>query len=213
MRPALLESLPYPELMERRLRCFTMVDAIVNPEFRAFEWHPKWGRGQRMGAFKDGSGNFFFAWFCKAGAVIRGFDHESVMSPFQSDPPVEWPALFEGLPSALAYAKSEPAFALEEITFACWAKGAEGDWASSKSVKFPRRSADADGSKELLKCFQPNFARWAAEYYGDAVHAKSLKAIWDDEPITRAMLDAMNPEHELAMVKEEAKLCGFRLVK
>jgi hypothetical protein len=211
MRTALLESLPFPELMERRLRTFTMVDAIVNPEFRSFEWHPKWGRGQRMGAFKDGCGNFFFAWFCKAGAVIRGFDHESVMSPFQEDPPVEWPGLFDGLPKSLASAKREPAFMLEELTFACWANGREGDWVASRSVKFPRRNADADGSGVLLKCFQPNFARWASEYYGERVHAASLSAIWNEEPITGAMLEAMNPEHDLATVKEEAKLCGFKL--
>jgi hypothetical protein len=196
--------------MVERLRLFTFVDAIVNPEFRAFEFHPKWGRGERMGAFKDGSGNFFFAWFCEAGAVVRGFDHESPMSPFREDPPVEWPGLFAGLPTPLAYATKEPAFALEELTFACWSTGKA--WVASSKVKFPKRGgADADGSKELLSCFVTPFAKWAAGFYGERLHAASLAALEQGEPVTRAMLDALNPDHELAVVKEEAKLCGFTL--
>ena len=164
-RAALLEALPFPDLMKRRLRMFAMLDAIVAPESRSFEFHPKWGPGKaQMGAFKDGEGNFFFAWFSPKGAVVRGFDHDSVMSPFRHDPPVRWPGIFDGLPKELRYVLEEPAFAQEEITFAFWAKGDEGDWRSG-AVK-PAKGKDADGAERLLGCFRENFQAWRKAYYG-----------------------------------------------
>jgi hypothetical protein len=207
-RTAFLESLPYPDLMRQRLRTFAMYDSIAAPEFRSFEFHPKWGPGAaQMGAFKDGSGNFFFAWFSAKGAVIRGFDHESVMSPFRQDPPVVWPGIFEGLPPALAYAVDEVAFVPEEITFAFWATGREGDWKAGR-VK-PAKGKDADGAQRLLSCFQQSFERWRKAYY-DTPRSSALRVLWDNEPITREVVLALNPEADLKVVREEAKLLGWK---
>lgn len=212
--PAVLRSLPDPELMKARLRTFTMLDAIVAPDLRSFEWHPKWGRRESMGAFKDGEGNAFFAWFSPRGAVVRGFDHESVMSPFRRDPPAAWPGLWEGLPAALAYAAREPAFVPEEITFAAWNVGR--GWVCGP-VKPPPRSAaggrggvDADGAKDLLGCFAKDFARWAAGYYGAPLDRAALARVWwGKEPIDRATAAALNPDYDAATIVEEAALTGY----
>lgn len=201
-RANLLETLPSPEVMQRRLRVFAMVDAIVAPEFRSFEFHPKWGRGEQMGAFKNGSGDFFFAWFSPRGAVLRGFDHESKMSPFQHQPPRPWPGLLEGLPKPLGYALTEPAFALEELTFLLW--NTKNRWGTSKAVKLAP-GADPDGAVDLLGCFRPAFSKWAAAYYGEPLHAGSLSALWKEEPLTEELVFALNPEADLAAVKAEAK--------
>jgi hypothetical protein len=185
-----------------------MYDSIAAPEFRSFEFHPNWGPGSaQMGAFKDGCGNFFFAWFSAKGAVIRGFDHDSVMSPFRHDPPVVWPGIFDGLPSALAYAVDEVAFVPEEITFAFWATGREGDWKAGR-VK-PAPGKDADGAQELLGCFQQSFERWRKAYY-DTPRSSALRVLWDNEPLTREVVLALNPEADLKVVREEAKLLGWK---
>lgn len=203
-KAALLRGLLDPELMKERLRVFTMVDAIVAPDMRSFEWHPAWKKREQMGAYKDGSGNFFFAWFSPKGAVIRGFDHESKLSPFRKRPPEEWPGLFDGFPPALEYARREPAFVLDEITFAMWTTGR--GWRAG-AVK-----TGADGSDELLSCFRPNYAKWAEETYGEPLHPEALRRIWwHREPIDRATIDALNPNADLATIREEAKLTGFAL--
>jgi hypothetical protein len=203
----LLRSLPYPELMRRRLRTFAMLDTIVAPDSRSFEWHPHWGkRGKReqMGAFKDGQGNFFFAWFSPKGAVLRGFDHESVMSPFQKDPPEIWPGMFDGLPKSLDYAKREPAFALDEITFCLWAPDDEGEWQTAK-LKSPR-GRDPDGSAALLACFHANFHKWANEYYDTKLDGRALNRLWEEERIDWASLEALNVDFDERAVREEAEL-------
>jgi hypothetical protein len=205
---ALLRSLPDPELMEQRLRTFAMLDAVVAPDMRSFEFHPRWGKRERMGAFKDGQGNFFFAWFSPRGAVVRGFDHESTMSPFRKDPPEIWPGMFDGLPRALAYARTEPAFAPDEITFCFWAAGKEGAWTPGK-VR-PPKGKDADGAATVLACFGRNFHRWANEYYGAELDSNALRRVWSGrDPIDWATLEALNVDFDERAVREEAELLDW----
>lgn len=209
-RAAFLKTLPSPELMKQRLRMFAMHDAIAAPESRNFEFHPKWGPGPtQMGAFKDGTGNFFFAWFSSKGAVITGFDHDSVMSPFRHDPPVQWPGIFDGLPRSLGYVHEKEAVVAEELTFAFWAVGREGDWASGPVKLAPGN--DADGAHALLACFGKNFERWRAAYYGTP-RSDALSVLWREEPITREVVLALNPEADFKEVREEAKLLGWKTV-
>lgn len=209
VRAAFLSRLPYPDLMRARLRFFAMHDAIVEPELRSFEFHPKWGPKQQMGAFKDGSGNAFFAWFSPKGAVVRGFHHESVMSPFRHDPPVIWPGIFAGLPKELASAETEPAFGEDEVTFAFWSRDLEGEWTSGP-VR-PPRGKDVDGAEELLACLLPNFEKWRKAYY-DTPKSQALGPLWRGEPITREMVIELNPQADLKAVREEAALLGWKTV-
>ena len=135
--PALLRRLPAPSIVRSHLRVLAMLDAIVSPSQRSFEYHPQWRKDEQMGAFKDAEGDCFFAWFCAHGAVIRGFAHESPMSPYRVRPPQHWPAIWDGLPASLAYAKTEPAFGGDDVTFACWAPDQAGFWQAGK-VKPPK---------------------------------------------------------------------------
>ena len=205
--PKLLASLPPPEEMKRRLRVLSMLDSMLAPDFRAFEFHPKWSKGEQMGAFKDGSGNFFFAWFSPKGTVIRGFDHESGMSPFQHEPPKFWPGLFDGLPKSLAYANQEPAFALEELTFLVWNTG--DGWETSAKVKLPKKP-DPDGAVELLRCLTTPLAKFAPDYFGEKLHAKSLAALETEAPLTLTLVKALNRDADLDAVKAEAKDLGWK---
>jgi hypothetical protein len=210
MRASLLQRLPYPDLMRRRLRTFAMHDAIVAPRSRSFEFHPRWARGQQMGAFKDGEGNAFFAWFTAQGAVVRGFDHDSAMSPFRHDPPARWPGLFDGLPAALAHAQVEPAFVPDEITFACWATGGEGEWRTGPVV--PPRGKDADGSARLLACFNANFERWRKAYYATRSSPGFDVLWWGKDPLTPEVVFGLNADADLKEVRAEAVLLGWKTV-
>lgn len=192
----LLASLPFPALMKERFRAFAMLDVILAPDLRSFEYHPNWAKGGRkevVGAYKDGSGNELFVWFTKDGAVMRGFDH---------DLPATKNA-FEGLPAKLARAATEPAFG-DEVTFVCWAKGKEGDWACGKAPK-------KDGSNELLGFFRPNFAKWAAETYETELDGHVLDRIWKGLPLDRIAIAKLNSDYDEKAIKKEAKLLGWKV--
>ncbi len=201
----LLAELPHPELMRDRLRMMNLLDAIMAPDTRAFEWHPKWGRGEQLGAFKDGEGNFFFAWFSPRGAVLRGFDHDSKMSPFRRQPPAPWPGLFDGLPAQLGYVLKEPAFVQDEVTFCLWNVG--DGWQAGDVQRPPGKTAD--GADVLLGCFGRRFRDWATQYYGEELDQGALtKLWWGKHALTTADVLALNPEADLKAVRAEAKLVG-----
>lgn len=200
---SLLQSLPRPALMRRRLRTFAMLDTIVAPSTRSFEWHPRWAKDEQVGAFKDGEGNFFFALFSPGGSVVRGFDHESQMSPFRKDPPELWPGLFDGLPDALGSRVSDPAFALDETTFCFWAASDDDEWRAPKTHP---NDADIDGAATLLGCFGKNFRDWANVYYGIELDPAALLRLWWERPLDWQTLEALNGDFDERAVREEAEL-------
>lgn len=202
----LLAELPEPALMRDRLRMMNMLDAIMAPDLRSFEWHPKWGRGEQLGAFKDGEGNFFFAWFSPRGAVLRGFDHDSKMSPFRRQPPAPWPGLFDGLPAQLGYVLQEPAFAQDEVTFCLWNVG--DGWKAGEVQRPPGKTAD--GADVLLGCFGRRFRDWAEQHYGEKLDREALtKVWWGKHALTTADVLALNPQADLKAVRAEARLLGW----
>jgi hypothetical protein len=179
--------------MKERLRAFAMLDVILAPDLRMFEFHPKWSKGEALGAYKDGEGNELFVWFTKEGTVLRGFDHER---PHNEE-------AFKGLPPKLEAATKEPAFG-DAVTFACWATSKEGDWTAGKS-------SAKDGSKELLAPFGRNFTKWATEAYGVELDGGALDRIWNGLPLDRIAIARLNPDYDEKAIKAEAKILGWKV--
>lgn len=175
------------------MRAFAMLDVILAPDARMFEFHPKWGKGEVVGAYKDGCGNELFVWFTKDGTVLRGFDHDL---PKNKD-------AWKGLPPKLEAASKEPAFG-EEVTFVCWATSKEGDWIGGKA-------ASKDGSKELLAPFRPNFFKWATEAYGVELDGGVIDRIWGGLPLDRIAIAKLNPDYDEKAIKAEAKILGWKV--
>lgn len=187
-----------------------MLDTILAPSTRSFEWHPRWNRREQAGVFKDGEGNFFFAWFCPRGAVVRGFDHESKMSPFQTDPPEVAPEMFDGIPEALLGAIEEPAFSRNETTFCFWSPGRSGRWLAGRSKH--DTGDETDGSAALLACFCDDFRRWACSFYGVELDDDALRRLWPERrPLDWDTLEALNVDFDERAVREEAELLDWEI--
>jgi hypothetical protein len=194
--------------MRRRLRTFAMLDTIVAPSARSFEWHPRWNKHEQVGAFRDGEGNYFFAWFGRRGALVRGFDHESRMSPFRKDPPEIWPGMFDGVPKSLASGMSDPTFAVAETTFCFWSAGRRGHWTSAPT-QAEQAGDDADGAASLLGCFGRDVRTWASVYYGIALDARALARLLWGETLDWETLETLNVDFDERAVREEAELLDW----
>lgn len=192
----LVSSLPPPNLLKERLRSFAMLDAIVAPDVRSFEFHPKWAKGQVVGAYKDGAGNELFVWFHKRGAVLRGFDHEL--------PRANADELWKDVPAHLASPRTEPAFGGEDITFLCWTEDLDGAWTAAKTpVK--------DGSAALLAPFQRNFLKWAAGAYDEELDGGVVDRLSSGAPLDRISVAKLNADYDEKAIKKEAKLLGWKV--
>lgn len=55
-----------------------------------------WGPGEEVASMRNGSGDEFDIVFSAAGAYIRGFAYEAMMSPYGNDGP--WPGVLDSFP-------------------------------------------------------------------------------------------------------------------
>lgn len=64
-----------------------MLDAILGPDWerRYCSFHGRWADGEEMASMRNGSGDEYTIVFSAAGACVRGFCHESSMSPYVND--------------------------------------------------------------------------------------------------------------------------------
>ena len=125
-----LSPLPDVPTLRRLMQSLAMLDAIICPdwEYRYFSFNSKWAPGEEMGSLRNGSGDEYFALFNGAGCWMKGFNHESPMSPYSNDPPRIADGMFEGMPNAFASCLTEPAFNINDTTFCIWRLLTDDTW-------------------------------------------------------------------------------------
>lgn len=114
------------EEVRHAFQASAMLDAIVesNPAYRYFKYSREWSEGIDLGQLDDGEGNNMFALFLASQAgLLKGFDHESHMSPFPDEKDHAWPGVFNEVPERfiLALSKLTPGESLPlDTTFCVW---------------------------------------------------------------------------------------------
>jgi hypothetical protein len=100
-----LSDLPDLERLEKLSQSIAMLDAILSPEwdYRYFSFNSKWDESklERMASMRNGSGDEYFLIFSPQGAIMKGFDHESAMSPWSRVPKEVWPECSRTYPQHL----------------------------------------------------------------------------------------------------------------
>src|SRR6185369_15285801 len=97
----LLNILPDIELLRRLSQSMAMLDAILSPdwEYRYYSFNSNWAPDEMMASMRNGSGDEYFILFNSIGAIIKGFDHESPMSPSASQSQATWPGVLDDVPT------------------------------------------------------------------------------------------------------------------
>ena len=95
-----LSQMPDVDDLRRRLQSLALLDLVLCPEweYRYYSFDATWDTGEQMGSMRNGSGDEFFAHFSRAGSWIKGFAHESPMSPWCENPPRPWPGVLDAVP-------------------------------------------------------------------------------------------------------------------
>ena len=126
------------------------LDAILSPEWehRYFSFDSRWSPGQEMASMRNGSGDEYSIVFSAAGVFIRGFAHESSMSPYGGG---LWPGLIDSVPDVFAGSVNEPAFSFDDrlnATVCIWRETADDRWHTG-DIDYPD-DAYADGADDLF---------------------------------------------------------------
>lgn len=155
--------------LKRRLRAASNCDALATEQvwLRTFTYTVDWQDAVDLAKYDNGRGDHVFVLFTAGGAAfIKGFDHESAVSPHSRDVFGTWSGLYHGLPESFGGLLKNEIFEAEEATFCCWSEDGER-WNTGTADIPPDLD---DGSGWMLYAIQKDasqYAEWAKSYYGE----------------------------------------------
>ncbi|MBL7496121.1 hypothetical protein I6A84_01225 [Frankia sp. CNm7] len=198
-------------------RALAMLDAIVCPEwqFRYYSFDATWSPGEDMASMRDGSGDAYSIVFGPAGAFIRGFAHESPMSPARTGD--LWPGLVDAVPDAFHAHVTEPAFSYNgrlEATFVLWRQPHDKRWQTG-TIDLPPHGGHGtspDGAELLVPLCDPSpntYLDFATDYHEVTLDTAAVRHIWALRPLDDATVTALNPDLTLADIRSDAEQIGY----
>jgi hypothetical protein len=207
-----LHLLPDVDRLRALLQSVAMLDAILSPEWesRYYSFNSRWSKREQMGSMRDGCGDDFFALFNPSGCFLKGFAHESPMSPYGRQPKAVWPGVLDNVPSDFAAGLKEPAFSIEDTTFCVWRRYSDESWQRG-AIEFPG-GADPDGSQTLLSILDgkpKTYKAWAEDHYERRVNLAAVKHVYAHEPITQDLVRQLNAEVTVKELAGDIKEIGY----
>jgi hypothetical protein len=205
------ERLPSVDDLERVSLAIAALDCVLSPEWdqRKYSFDPAWGDGERMASMRDGFGNVYQIVFGPDGTVVRGFDHESELSPYRGRSLA--PGLLDGFPDVLRPVVDEPAFngseEFADLTFCAWRLDGDVAW-SAGPVE------DLGGSAErlfdvVLDATPDGYRRFAADYYEEELSLDVLRPFYELRPADALLVLALSGEADVAATLAELRETGY----
>ncbi|MFF3685917.1 hypothetical protein [Streptomyces sp. NPDC002187] len=194
-------------------RSIAVAEVVLNPgAYRCYSFDAKWSETEEIFSMRNGSGDEFDIVFSPAGAYIRGFDHESPMSPYADDS--VWPGVLDSVPEVFRAYVQEPAFTDEDmprVTFCLWREADDDRWHTGR-IDFPAGS-DPDGSEWMLDLLVDRtpevFKSFAEDYYERPVDLEAVRHIYEQGPLRQDVVVQLNPDVSLSDVTKVAEAMGY----
>ncbi len=169
-----------------------------------------------MASMRNGSGDEYSIVFSDAGAYVRGFDHESPMSPYAGDGP--WPGVVDEVPEVFGACVEEPAFADEDgmpvVTACVWRRAGDDRWQAG-TIEFPEDATeDPDGAAHLFQLLVDRspeaFQRWAEDYCEIPVDLAAVRHVFSSRPLTEEVVRSLNSDIGMADLSGTSRRSGIR---
>jgi hypothetical protein len=207
-----LSHLPDIDHLKSLSQSLAMLDAILCPEweYRYYSFNARWSDGEMMASMRNGSGDAYFILFTPAGAILKGFAHEAMMTPYTSDPPRIWPGVLDVVPSVFAAFLTEPAFVIEETTFCIWRTYHGSAWQRG-NIQFPDHS-DPDGSQGLLAILDGDphtYQAYAETNYERSINLDAIVQVYNHQPLTATLVATINPDLSFANIAADQEEIGY----
>jgi hypothetical protein len=207
-----LSLLPDVDRFKSLTQSLAMLDAILadNWEYRYYSFDASWNKERAMASMRNGSGDEFYAMFMPFGVILKGFAHESAMSPYRVTPPKVWHGVLDSVPSEFTEFLSEPAFSPLDTTFCIWQMRDDSTWRCG-NVDYPDEK-DPDGSEDLLAILDgkpETYQIWAEEYYNQTINLDAIKQIYEHQPLTEELITFINSKAAIEDVLKEAVVIGY----
>ena len=207
-----LTALPSIPRLNRLTKSLAVLDAIIMPEwdYRYYSFNSKWSLGQEMASMRNGEGDAWFCVFSDVGVFLKGFDHESQMSPWTTKPPHVRRGVLDEVPAKFKLFVTEPSFSMTDTTFCIW-RGHDDDAWRKGHIEWPS-GEDPDGSDWMLSILDGDphkYKSWAEPYYERPVSLELINHIYEHGPLTDEFVRRLNPERDLKALASDAEEIGY----
>lgn len=205
------EGLGEPLILKKRLLALAALDIIVCDEewLRYHSFDTNWTQELSLAKVDNGSGDHLFVVFGSQGVILKGFDHESALSPHAGDVYEVWPGIYDQVPDSLMAYLQDPALEHDVVTFCIWRASNEGQWQQGE-VQIPQ-GAD-DGSRWLLGTINKSpedYVEWAEGYYDLSFDVETVKQIFAGVPITADMIHLLDSDRDAEQALMELNALGY----
>jgi len=163
-----------------------------------------------MASMRNGSGDEYFILFNPQGAIMKGFAHESSMSPWTADLEPVWPGVLDEVPSEFQEFLTEPAFSMADTTFCIWRRNVDPSWRVGQ-IEYPEED-DPDGSEDLLFILDGDpgtYREFAEQYYERSIDLSAVADIYQQQPLTEEILKRLNPEVVSENLNSDLEQIGY----
>ncbi len=203
---ATLDTLPDIATLRQRLQILAVLDAILSPEWqdRYYSFNTHWSDNEQMGSMRNGCGDEFFALFTPEGCFLKGFAQEYVAAFY-------YPGMLNAVHQVFAHAVNEPAFSIGHTTFCLWRRVGDRQWSNAVTS----RSSDIeDGSAFLLAHLDgkpETYQAFVQDYYEVAVPLEAVQHVYEQLPLTEAVVRSLNSDLSLTALSSELLEIGYPL--
>ena len=191
------------------------LDAVLCPDaaYRYFSFDPRWGADEQMASMRNGSGDDWSITFTSIGAFVRGFDHESALSPYTRDPVSVHPGLLDAVPAALLSAALDPAWRLDGVpglSVSLWRLVGDPGWSHGVATHSPPAASDgSDWLFDELDGDPASYAAFAADYYEREVDLDAVEHVLSGRPIDASIAATLNAEAEWTEAAAALEQMGY----
>lgn len=188
------DKLPSPSAIRDGIRFAAMIDTVLCAEayLRHYTFQPTWSDGVSLAKYNNGCGDDMFVFTRGPEAVIKGFDHESPVSPYAQQEYGIWPNIYDGLPKALSELLDDVEVDRELVTFCTWYVN---DAWNIGPIEFP--NGEDDGAAYLLETIPysaDDYSKWANDYYEIELNVDVIRSIYEGREIDFDTVRSLNPD-------------------
>lgn len=209
-------NLPNTKRLKEILLCQSALDIIMNDErkdwLRLSNFYKNYFDGIDMVKIDNGAGDNMYILFSKDGVIIKGFDHESMLSPYANDDEEIAEGIYDSVPIELLELLKDESIEVTDVTFCVWISKNESSWKKGDVIVPDDYAEDDDGEGFLLGYIfddADSWLDWAKDYYEKEIPLECVKAIYEHKDITREIIEKINPKRDIDSVIKELKMIGY----
>lgn len=216
MKVARNSNLPNITTLKGILISQSALDIIMNKEedswLRVSSYYKNYIDGVDFGKIYNGAGDHMNILFSRNGVIIKGFDHESILSPYCNEENEIAKGIYDNVPKELMKLLSDESLEVDDVTFCLWREKADSTWKKG-DVTTPEEYEEDDDGEGFLTGYifedAKSWVQWAQYYYNKEIPLEYVKVIYENKKITRDVIEKINPERNIYEAIKELEVIGY----